>query len=260
MHPKALPWYWTLLTLLALSFGLGLLVLSFLQLEYDWDFRFLASYIWEPETQSPGLILRGLWGTIYISVLSIIFGSLIGIGVGLIMLAREPLAKHAAVLFVDIFRNTPVLVQLYVMYFIVGTAIDLSPEVAGILTLSLFCAAYVADIFRASVIEFERGQLDAARSMGLHPLQIATYIMAPQILRRMLPALVGQFVSLVKDSSLVSVISVVDLTKSALNVVSVSFRSFETWFVVALIYFGLNYALSSYGRYLERRLRVVHVA
>ncbi|MDQ3234449.1 MAG: amino acid ABC transporter permease [Pseudobdellovibrionaceae bacterium] len=256
MHPRSLSWLFTLLSIVLLVLLGGMLVYSFFNLEYDWDFRFLTDYIWEPGTNRPGLILQGLWGTFYISVLSIIFGTALGLAVGLLMIGPEPVARNAATLFVDIFRNTPVLVQLYVMYFIVGTAFNLSPEVAGISTLSLFCSAYVADIFRANVVEFERGQLDAAKAMGLNRWQIASSIMAPQILRRMLPPLVGQFVSLVKDSSLVSVVSVNDLTKSAMNVVSVSFRSFETWFLVAVIYCVLNYSLSSYGRYLEKRLRV----
>ncbi|MFY7929285.1 MAG: amino acid ABC transporter permease [Oligoflexus sp.] len=256
MYPKSLPWYVTLWSVVALA-ALGyLLTYSFMKLDYDWSFGFLTEYIWQRDTGKPGIILEGLWGTFYISFLSILGGTLLGLLVGLMMIAPEPIARNAAIVFVDVFRNTPVLVQLYVMYFIVGTAFDLSPEVAGITTLSLFCSAYVADIFRASVVEFERGQLDAAKALGLDRLQIAVYSMLPQILRRMLPALVGQFVSLVKDSSLVSVISVSDLTKSALNVVSVSFRSFETWFLIAVIYCVLNYVLSSYGRYLERRLRV----
>lgn len=258
MYPKSVPWYLSLLSAFVLLLGGWLFVSSFLKLDYDWDFAFLLDYLWDRQNNRPGLILEGLWGTIVISSLSILFGSLAGIVVGLLMLGREPLARGAATFFVDIFRNTPVLVQLYVMYFIVGTALNLSPEVAGVLTLSLFCSAYVGDVFRAAVMEFEKGQIDAAKAIGLNGLQIAFYVMAPQILRRILPALVGQFVSLVKDSSLVSVISVVDLTKSALNVVSVSFRSFETWFVIALIYCVINYSLSSYGRYLEKRLRVGH--
>ncbi len=256
MYSRKLAWFYTLLSALVLLAALGLLTYSFKSLDYDWQFGFLKDYFWEPTTNRPGLILQGLWGTFYISFLSIVGGTVLGFLLGLIMVCPEPLAQKSATLFVDIFRNTPVLVQLYVMYFIVGTALDLAPETAGVLTLSLFCSAYVADIFRANVIEFEKGQWDAARAMGLHQAQIALYIMAPQILRRMLPALVGQFVSLVKDSSLVSVISVTDLTKSALNVVSVSFRSFETWFVIAIVYCVLNYVLSSYGRYLEKRLRV----
>ncbi|WP_234996143.1 amino acid ABC transporter permease [Pseudobacteriovorax antillogorgiicola] len=236
--------------------AIGFLVYSFWNLDYDWEFGFLWDYIWLSESGKPGIILQGLWGTIYISVISIVMGSIMGVLLGLALLSQEPVTRRVAVFYVDVFRNTPVLVQLYVIYFIVGTALELEPETAGVLTLSLFCSAYVGDIFRGTIQEFEKGQVDAAKSMGLTSIQIAGSVIAPQALRRMLPPLVGQFVSLVKDSSLVSVISVADLTKSALNVVSVSFRSFETWFVVAVIYFALNYILSSYGRYLERKLRV----
>ena len=257
MYKKSLSPFYTLLALLVLVLGCGLLFFSFKNLDYDWDFSFLGEYIWLKEENRPGLILQGLWGTIYISFASIILGSVLGVLLGFALLSREPITRRMAVLYVDVFRNTPVLVQLYVVYFIIGTAMELEPETAGVLTLSLFCSAYVGDIFRGTIQEFEVGQIDAAKSMGLNQWQIATSVVAPQALRRMLPPLVGQFVSLVKDSSLVSVISVADLTKSALNVVSVSFRSFETWFAIALIYFLLNYILSSYGRYLEKRLRVV---
>ena len=255
MFKQKLSPLFSLLAALGLA-ALALLVWhSFASLDYDWQFGFLADYFWDADSGEPGLLIRGLWGTIYISVISILLGSIAGIIVGLILLGQEPISKHFFRFYVDVFRNTPVLVQLYVVYYIVGTALDLSPEVAGIFTLSMFCSAYVAEIFRGTIAEFEKGQIDAAKSLGLSPLQLSLYIIAPQALRRMLPPLIGQFVSLVKDSSLVSIISVTDLTKSALSVVAVSFRSFETWFVVALIYFGLNLLLSSYGRYLEQRLR-----
>lgn len=256
MYKKALSPLFSLLAFITFACMFGFVVRSFLQLDYDWEFSFLKEYIWLAEEGRPGLILEGLWGTVYISAASIVFGSLLGLLVGSALLCPEPITRRVALFYVDVFRNTPVLVQLYVVYFIVGSAIDLEPEAAGILTLSLFCSAYVAEIFRGTIEEFEMGQIDAAKSMGMHPFHIATDIIAPQALRRMLPPLVGQFVSLVKDSSLVSVISVADLTKSALNVVSVSFRSFETWFLIAIIYFALNYILSTYGRYLEKRLRV----
>lgn len=256
MHERRLAFFWSLLSLLLLSGAGWFLLRSFQTLDYDWDFSFLKDYIWEPEQQVPGMLLQGLWITLKVSFFSIIWGTILGVLVGAFMIGREPVLRWFSLIFVDIFRNTPVLVQLYVMYFIVGTAIEMDPETAGILTLSLFCAAYVAEIFRGAVLEFEKGQIDAAKAMGLSPVQIAWHVGAPQVLRRMLPPLVGQFVSLVKDSSLVSVISVADLTKSALNIVSVSFKSFETWFVVAILYCIVNTALSSYGRYLERRLRV----
>ena len=256
MYKTNLPFWYSILAALALIIFFGAVGHAFYDLGYDWEFSFLKDYLWDPIDDKPGLILVGLWGTIYISLISIVCGSVLGIIVGLLLVSREPVSRYAAVFYVDVFRNTPVLVQLYVVYFIVGTAIEMSPETAGILTLSLFCSAYVAEIFRGTLLDFEKGQLDAAKALGLKNTQIVSRIMAPQILRRMLPPLVGQFVSLVKDSSLVSVISVVDLTKSAMNVVAVSFRSLETWFVIALIYFSLNFILSSLGRRLERKLRV----
>ncbi len=256
MHDHRLSWFWSLLSLALLGLAIWFVGHSFQNLDYEWDFAILKDYFWDPIGQKPGLILQGLWITLKVSAISIVLGSLIGALIGALMMGREPISKWFSVLFVDVFRNTPVLVQLYVMYYIVGAAVEMEPETAGIVTLSLFCAAYVAEIFRGAVLEFEKGQIDAAKAIGLSPVQIALHVGAPQVLRRMLPPLVGQFVSLVKDSSLVSVISVADLTKSALNIVSVTFKSFETWFVIAILYFALNTILSTYGRYLERRLRV----
>lgn len=206
------------------------------------------------ENGSPGLILKGIWGTLYISAIAIVAGSLIGTVLGLVLVGKEPVSKAAAIAYVDIFRNTPVLVQLYIAYFVVGSAFALSAEQAGILTLSLFCGAYVSDIVRGTLVNFEKGQIDAAKSLGMTPAQVAWHVVLPQALRRMLPPLVGQFVTLVKDSSLVSVLGIVELTKAALNVVSVTFRGFETWFVIAAIYLVINLVVSSLGRYLEHRL------
>lgn len=255
MYEKKIPIIYSIASILFVFLIGFLLNYSFGKLDYEWEFSFLKEYFWVMEDNEPGIILLGIWGTFYISVLSIFFGSFLGLAVGLALLSKEKIFRTLAVIYVDIFRNTPVLVQLYIAYFIVGTAFDLSPEAAGILTLSLFCSSYIAEIFRGTIEEFEKGQISAAKSMGLTGLQISIYVIAPQAFRRMLPPTVGQFVSLVKDSSLVSVVSVNELTKSAMNVVAVSFKSFETWFVIAIIYFVLNLVLSSFGRYLEKRLR-----
>lgn len=244
-------------TLVALLFMLGLFFLvvkSFQSLDYDWDFRFLGPYIWDSVANRPGIMLQGLWGTLKISFQSICLGTLLGTAVGFLLQVREPVTRVATLCYVDLFRNTPVLVQLYVMYFVVGTAFDMSAESAGVLTLSLFCSAYIADIVRGTLVNFDVGQRDAAKAVGLNDFDIARLIVLPQALRRMLPPLVGQFVSLVKDSSLVSVISILELTKAALNVVAVSFRSFETWFLIAFLYLVLNTIVSTCGRWLENRL------
>lgn len=252
MPERRLSPLYSLLAAAVLLGSLSFLVYSFFSLDYEWDFRALGAFFWE--NGSPGLILRGLWGTFYISAIAIVAGSVLGTILGLVLIGREPVSRMAAIAYVDIFRNTPVLVQLYIAYFVVGSAFSLTAEQAGILTLSLFCAAYVSDIVRGTLVNFEKGQIDAAKSLGMTPWQVARHVVAPQALRRMLPPLVGQFVTLVKDSSLVSVLGIVELTKAALNVVSVTFRGFETWFVIAAIYLVVNLVVSSLGRYLEHRL------
>ena len=229
----------------------GGIFLSFQRLDYEWNFEGLGSFFWNES--GPGIITLGLWGTISISLVSIVFGTLLGIFVGLLLTSSEVVLRGIAFCFVEVFRNTPVLVQLYVIYFIVGTSFDWSAETSAIVCLSLFCSSYIGEILRAAIIQFDKGQLYAATSLGLTPFQRIRFVSGPQILRRVLPSLIGQFVSLVKDSSLVSVISIVELTKSATNVVAATFRSFETWIIIAGIYFVLNFFVSQIGRSVEKK-------
>jgi len=251
-QPRSGLWtLFTLLTLLVISFSL---YRGFDSLDYDWDFFSLKDYLWVSETNSPGLLLHGLWGTLWVSAISIVLGTISGILIGIILHAGTPFAQNTARIFVEIFRNTPVLVQLYVMYFVVASAFHMSAEQAGVATLSLFCGAYVGELVRGTLINLDRGPRDAALSLGLTRFQTAWHITTPLATRRILPSLIGQYVSLVKDSSLVSVISIVELTKSASNMVAISFKSFEVWFLVAVVYFVLNALLSQLGRTVERRL------
>lgn len=254
MPPKKRSLWPSLLSATVVLSVLSLLFCSLWSMDYEWDFAFLWAYIWDQENQAPGLVLHGLWGTLRISLLSITCGTVWGLFLGLLLHLREPVSAAAAEFCVDLFRNTPVLVQLYVAYFVVGTAFEIDAEPAGILTLSLFCGAYIAEITRGQLDVFDKGQIDAARSLGFSPLQMTVHIIAPQAIRRMLPPIVGQFVSLVKDSSLVSVISLTELTKVGMSIVAVSFKSFETWFFIAALYFLINQCLSTLGKRLERRL------
>ena len=260
MPPHSRSLWTSIASLTVIAVALFILTYSVLSMDYEWNYAFLADYFWQPAEEGstaggrPGLLLEGLWGTIRISAVSIFFGTIWGIFLGLVLYYREPVSAAAAKLIVNIFRNTPLLVQLYVAYFVVGTAFSLEAEPAGILTLSLFCGAYIAEITRGQLETFEKGQLEAAASLGLSPVQTAVHIVLPQASRRMMPPLIGQFVSLVKDSSLVSVISIMELTKAGLNIVSVSFKSFETWFVIAALYFVLNQLVASLGARLEHHL------
>lgn len=258
MPDKKLPLYYSFLSLFVIFVIGSILVRSFYALDYQWDFSVLMPYVWLPESQGggPGLFLQGLWITVKLSFCAIVFGGILGVLLGMLLVANEKVSKFFALIYVDVFRNTPVLVQLYVAYFIVGTAFNLSGTVAGVMTMSFFCAAYVSEIFRGTIVNFEKGQIDAARALGLSPLQIAFKIIAPQALRSMLPPLVGQFVSLIKDSSLLSVVAIPELTKEAQNAVTVTFRSFETWFFIAFLYLFMNTIVSSFGRILEKKLSV----
>lgn len=252
MKPRGKFQFGSLVSLCALVILVGLVGKSFLGLDYDWDFVSVLSFVWGDG--EPGMLLKGLWCTIWISLFSILCGSLLGLFIGLALNSKDVVLRYSAVCFVEIFRNTPVLVQLYVVYFVVGTAFEWSAHVSGIVCLSLFCSAYFGEILRSAIGHLEKGQWEAARSLGLSSLIVARFVAGPQIMRRILPALIGQYVSLVKDSSLVSVISIMELTKAATSVVAVSFRSFETWFVVAFIYFILNFCISRLGRLLENYL------
>lgn len=254
MHEHKRSFMWTLLTSLVLLVLFSSLWRGFASLDYDWDFLSLSEYLWLKEENAPGLLLHGLWGTIWVSALSIVLGTFIGVAGGMILHAGNTFAQTTLRCFVEIFRNTPVLVQLYVMYFVIASAFQMSAEQAAVVTLSLFTGAYISELVRGTLLNLERGPHDAALSLGLTRWQTARHVIAPLALRRLMPSLVGQYVSLVKDSSLVSVISIVELTKSASNMVAISFRSFEVWFMVAIVYFLLNFCLSRFGRFIELKI------
>ena len=158
MPDKKIPLYYSLLSFFVIVLLMYILVRSFLELDYSWDFSNLSPYIWLPSSEGggPGLFLKGLWVTIKMSFEAIIIGTILGIIFGILLTTKERIAKFAALFYVDVFRNTPVLVQLYVAYFIVGSAFNLSGAVAGVLTMSLFCSAYVAEIFRGTIVNFEK--------------------------------------------------------------------------------------------------------
>ena len=151
-------------------------------------------------------------------------------------------------------RGTPLLVQIFIFYFFIGTLLDLDRFTAGVAALSVFTGAYIAEIVRAGIQSVAKGQMEAARSLGMSHLQAMTYIIMPQAIKRTLPPMAGQFINLIKDSSLVSVISITDLTKAGREVVASTFSAFEVWMVVALLYLVLTGTLSWLVQKLEKRL------
>ena len=211
----------------------------------------------------PGILLEGLWITIKVSAFAIIVGIGIGLCTGLCRLSANPALRWGAITYIEIIRGSPLLVQIFLWYFVAGYLIDgllqragleaIPPLWYGVLALAIFTGAYVAEIVRAGIQSVHRGQMEAARSLGMTHSQAMRKVILPQAFRRILPPLAGQFISLIKDSSLLGVMAVRELTKATREAVTSSLQSLELWFTCAILYLVLTFTLSLFVQYLERR-------
>ncbi|WP_027858186.1 amino acid ABC transporter permease [Marinobacterium jannaschii] len=201
-----------------------------------------------------GPLLKGLVVTIEISIYSLILAIILGLIFGLMRVSSNVALRNLAITYVEIIRGTPLLVQIFIFYFFIGTVLDLDRFTAGVIALAVFSGAYVAEITRGGIQSIPKGQMEAARSVGMTYIQAMRYVILPQAFKRVLPPLAGQFINLIKDSSLVSVIAITDLTKAGREVVAGSFAPFEVWFTVALLYLVLTSSLSWGVQRLEKRL------
>jgi len=211
----------------------------------------------------PGLLLVGLYTTLKVSIIGIIFGIFIGLVAGLARISENPAFKWWSIVYIEIIRGSPLLVQIFIWYFVLGTLINtllakqglqqLPPIYYGVASLAFFAGAYVAEIVRAGIQSIHRGQMEAARSLGMTYSQAMRYVILPQAFRRILPPLAGQFISLIKDSSLLGIIAIRELTKATREIVTTSLQPFELWFICALLYLILTFGLSMLMQYLERR-------
>jgi polar amino acid transport system permease protein len=211
-----------------------------------------------------GILLQGLWLTLKVSFIAIIFGVLIGLFGGLARVASNPALKWTAITYIELIRGSPLLVQIFIWYFVLGTLINtlleknglmiVPPLWFGVAALACFTGAYVAEMVRAGIQSIHRGQTEAARSLGMTYVQCMTYVVLPQAMLRILPPLAGQFISLIKDSSLLGIIAIRELTKATREVVTTSLQPFELWFICAILYLVLTFSLSMFLQYLERRI------
>jgi polar amino acid transport system permease protein len=211
----------------------------------------------------PGIMLLGLWITLKVSMISIIVGILIGLIGGLARISDNPAFKWSSITYIELIRGSPLLVQIFIWYFVLGTLINtmlskhglpqIPPLWFGVAALSTFTGAYVAEMVRAGIQSIDKGQTEAARSLGMTYSQAMIHIIMPQALRRILPPLAGQFISLIKDSSLLGIIAIRELTKATREVVTSSLQPFELWFICALLYLILTFSLSMFAQYLERK-------
>jgi polar amino acid transport system permease protein len=220
----------------------------------------IASYTkWKP-----GLLVIGLWITLKLSVIATILGVIIGILGGLSRISSNPALKWSAICYVELIRGSPLMVQILIWYFVLGTVINdilaafgmrrLPAFWYGVASLACFAGAYVTEIVRAGIQSIHRGQTEAARSLGMTYAQSMRYVILPQALRRILPPLAGQFISLIKDSSLLGIIAIRELTKAAREAVSASLQPFEVYFLLFALYLVLTFTLSMVVQRMEKRM------
>lgn len=227
------------------------------------DLISMGDVIGSYEEWKVGILLQGLWLTLKVSVVATFFGILIGLFTGLARISENPALKWSAITYIELVRGSPLLVQIFIWYFVVGTLINtvlanqgmgVIPNLwFGVAALAGFTGAYVAEIVRAGIQSIHRGQMEAARSLGMTYASSMRHVVLPQALRRIIPPLAGQFISLVKDSSLLGIIAIRELTKATREVVTTSLQPFELWFVCALLYLVLTFSLSMLLQYIERK-------
>src|SRR6266496_1678137 len=215
---------------------------------YAWDFSFLWGYRW--------LILFGLGVTIAYTIGTIVLGLVIGLVTGLLRLSRNKLLTAPLVAYVEIFRCTPLLVQIIWFYYAlpVVLGVNIPAHVAAISVLSLYGGAFYAEIVRGSIESIHVGQWDAARALGLGPWRVLRLVILPQAMKPMLAPYVNQSVTQLKNTSLVSVIAVPDLVYNATLINADTYRPLEVYTIVALIYFAILFPATLVARRFERGL------
>ncbi len=225
-------------------------------LGYNWQWQRVPRYLIKSSADGWqfGPLLQGLWLTLEITFISLILSLTIGLISALMRLSSSPMSRGIAWIYLELIRNTPLLIQIFIIYFVFAPIFDLGRFAAAILALSLFEGAYASEIIRAGILAIPAGQWDAAAALGMSRGQSYRNIILPQALRQMIPPLTSQGISLVKDSALVSTIAIYDLTMQGQQIIAETFLSFEIWFVIAAIYLAVTTILSILVKYLEYRL------
>lgn len=243
---------------MAVTCGLGLVCVRVADalLIYDWQWHRVWRHLgrWTEAGFRAGPLLDGLVLSMAIAGAAFCLAVCLGIVTAVLRLAPWPVGRLLSGAYIGTFRNTPLLLQLFFIYFLLSPILGLSPFGSAVMALGAFTGAYMAEMFRAGLLAVPRAQWEAALSLGFGPGQTLRLIILPQAVRRMLPPLTGQIVSLIKDTSLVSAIAVADLTLRAQEIIAETFLAFEIWLVVAAIYLVLTQSVSLLGRWLERRV------
>ena len=216
------------------------------------DFSFLTDY--------GSFFITGVKYTLILSIVSVFFGVIIGSILALMKISKNRVLKFLATVYIEFTRGTPLLVQLYIIYVLTPNTLDISSKtmkiIAGIIALSLNSAAYVAEIIRSGIEGIDEGQMEASRSLGMSYWMSMRYIVIPQAFKNILPVLGNEFIAIIKESSVISVIGAAELMFSTNNVRAATYKVVEPLAVAAILYFVITFTISKLMIRLERRLSV----
>ena len=228
------------------------------QMGYSWQWYNIPEYFWKEYEGEiyPGRLMKGLWVTVSMALWCTGFTLLVGLITALLRMSNSISGKVLFTVYLEAVRNTPLLVQLYLFYFVLSPIFGVDRFWTGVICLTFYEATFVAEIIRSGIESVEKGQWEASDGMGLTRRDSYRYIILPQAVPLMLPPLTGQIINLIKHSSIVSVIAVADLTTEGRNIIADTFMSFEIWFTVAGVYLVITLTLSVFVSWLERRVRV----
>ena len=244
------PAWWVVVLNWLLAFALLSLVASFAfaSLQYNWNWDAVSSYA--------GFFWRGWFTTIQVSAMALVLSTVIGVATALARRSGFFVLRALSRIYVETIRGTPLLVQVSFAFYVVASAIHLENRlVVGVTTLAVFSGAYISEIVRGGIESIGASQLESARAIGLSRAQTYRYVIFPQAIRVILPGLAGMFASLIKDSSLLSVISIGEFTWNAQQVGGLTYSLFETYIPLAVGYLVLTLPITLWTQWLERRTK-----
>jgi polar amino acid transport system permease protein len=227
------------------------------EMGYNWQWYQIPKYFYRviDEELIWGTLATGLVITIEISLYSMLLTLVLGLLTALLRMSNSLSGQVLARVYLETIRNTPMLVQIYVFYFVIAPVLGIDRFWTGVLCLGLFEGSFASEIIRAGINSVPRGQWEAASSVGLSRFSSYRYVVLPQAIPLMLPPMTGVLINLIKHSAIVSVIAVFELTTEGRNIIADTYMAFEVWLTVAGIYLVLTVSLSIFVGYLERRLR-----
>ena len=249
----------TISDLLLFAIGAGLLAwliyLGATSMGYNWQWYRVPRYLYRiiDGELIIGPLLKGVAVTLEITFWSALLTVVIGLLTALLRLSRSVAGYGLATAYLEIVRNTPLLVQMFLFYFVLAPIFDIERFWTGVICLAFFEAAFVSEIIRGGILSVARGQWEAAAGLGLTKTDVYSRVILPQALPVMLPPLTNAIVNLIKNSAIVSTIAIFDLTTEGRNVIADTFMSFEIWFTVAALYLVLTLSLSTLVGVFERR-------